>query len=258
MRQELCYLEPFYHTVLGTAARTMVSRRLETLWPHLEGAEILGCGYTRPFLDRYENDARRIVYGYLGGQGTLPAQKKRGNISVQIVDGQMPFMPAIFDHVLLVHALEETPDLPGFLAELWRVMKPEARIVVIVAHRGGLWARNEHTPFGAGRPFSHRQISSLLNSAGFTTLKRSGALYCPPLARLCSPKLSLAIEKFGETVWPGFSGLILVEAVKRLYAGQEQKKRARIKRPRFAGSGAVGIPGKVIPSHEMRKEQTRR
>jgi SAM-dependent methyltransferase len=250
LRQSVDKLEQFYTSKKGIATKTMVLRRLHTLWPHLEGHDVLGFGYSLPFLSEYEKRAHSIVYAQPGGQGITCHKTRRGNASVVVPDPYLPFPPGHFDRVLIAHGFEESADFQTLLSELWRVMKPEGRIVVVAAARAGLWSRNDKTPFGAGRPFSRRQLSNALKREQFVPLVRSGALYSPPLDIACGPKMSRVFEKFGETVWPGFSGLVLVEAVKRLYAGHDGKARKRVLRPAFAGSGALGAPGKVMKQNK--------
>ena len=248
MRTSVTSLEQFYATGRGLAAQSMVNRRLHSLWPHLEGHDVLGFGYGLPYLAEYEKGAHSVIHAMPNGQGAVAHRSRRGNNTVIVPEPLLPFPPATFDRALVVHGLEETPDLGTLLSELWRVMKPEGRIVVIAAARAGLWSRSDKTPFGAGRPFSRGQLSNALKTAQFVPLVRSGALYSPPLKIFCGPRMTNTVEKFGETVWPGFSGLVLVEAVKRLYAGHERRAHKKLIRPSFAGGGALGVPGKVVNS----------
>ncbi len=247
LRQDIDMLEKFYGSKLGLTAQSMVLRRLHAVWPHLEGCDVLGYGYDLPYLGSYKKGAHRIIHAMPGGQGAALQKSKRGNTSLLVEEAKLPFMPGVFDRVLVVHGLEETPDLTALFAELWRVMKPQGRIVIIAANRAGLWARSDKTPFGAGRPFSRTQLSKALKRAGFVTMVRSGALYSPPLKAMCGKRMSAAVETFGETVWPGFSGLVLVEAVKRLYAGHDSRERTKILRPRFVSplGAQMGTKGKI-------------
>jgi SAM-dependent methyltransferase len=205
---------------------------------------VLGYGYSKPFLSGYQANTHRTIYALPALQGAQAIASQRGNASVQIQDHQLPFMPGVFDRVLVAHGLEETPRLNASLRELWRVMKPEGRIVIIAANRSGLWARSDKTPFGAGRPFSRTQLSRCLKTAGFEPLVRAGALYAPPIDFLCSKTMGRMFETFGETVWPGFSGLVLVEAVKRMYVGDDARQKKKILRPNFKGAGVLGTAGK--------------
>lgn len=239
MRQNVIHLERFYASRLGQAAQAMAMRRLITLWPNLSGKDILGYGYTHPFLRPHVDSAKHIALAMPGGQGAIAQRSKRGFISCLTEDDSLPFSDAEFDNVLLAHAVEEAENLQSFLAEMWRVTKPEGRIIIIASNRGGLWARSDKSPFGAGRPFSRTQLRGLLRTAGFEPTFWAGALYAPPVKFLTGNTLLPIFERFGETVWPGFSGLVLVEAVKRLYAEPSGREAQKASRPVF-GSAPIG------------------
>ena len=240
MRQGIEELERFYAGTLGCAARDMAVRRLHALWPQMDGLDVLSYGYGIPYLKAYEGKAHRLIYAMPRAQGVARYQARRGNSTLVVGGCECPFPPSTFDRVLITHGLEETPNLPALLSQMWRVMKPEGRIVIITANRAGLWARSDKTPFGAGRPFSRRQLSNVLRQEKFTPLVRAGALYSPPLKALCVGRRAKIFETFGETVWPEFSGLVLVEAVKRLYARRGRAQKAGHRTPKFSGAGALG------------------
>lgn len=233
MHETVTRLEAFYASPLGQAAKDMAARRLSSLWPDLSGKNILGFGYSLPYLKPYEQGANRLIMAMPEEQGALAHENARGVTACLVMEDALPFSDASFDNVLCVHSVEETRDLPALLRELWRVTRPEGRITIIAANRAGLWARSERTPFGAGRPFSRTQLRKALTEAGFAPIVWSGALYVPPVTPLCRPKITLATERFGETVWPSFSGLVLVEALKRLYIDPYDTPPGFVQRPSF-------------------------
>ncbi|WP_147405874.1 class I SAM-dependent methyltransferase [Litorimonas taeanensis] len=216
----------------------MVSRRLSTLWPDLSGRNVLGFGFCGPYLEPYQASANRIVLAMPSGQGALAHKGKRGVITCLTEENLLPFANNTFDTVLCVHGVEETPNLRDLMSELWRVCRPEGHVVIIASNRGGLWARSDRSPFGAGRPFSRSQMRSAMREVGFHPTIWSGALYAPPLKSFAKSGILRGSERFGETVWPGFSGLILVEGIKRLYIEPHQGEKAKslVAIPRFGGS----------------------
>ena len=243
MRQTVITLEKFYASSLGQAALDMAMRRLKALWPDLSGRDVLGFGYCGPYLNNYMRTANRVVLAMPGGQGAVASTSSRGIIACLTEEYSLPFSDARFDYVLCVHGAEEAPDLPVLLRELWRVTRPEGRIVVIASNRSGMWARSDQSPFGAGRPFSRTQLRGALNDAGFVPSVWSGALYVPPIRKLINPELTRGCERFGETVWPKFSGLVLVEAVKRLYAEPKGHAKKLVMRPNFNAKPIVNRSG---------------
>ena len=235
MRETADRLEAFYAGSLGRCARDMALRRLFTLWPDLAGENALGFGYCDPYLSAYRRSANRVVLVSPASQGAVAHRSSRGVMGCVADETLLPFSDHSFSRVLCVHAVEEADDLPGMLRELWRVTEPEGRIVVIAAGRSGLWARADSLPFGAGRPFSRKQLRDQLTRAGFQPTVGAGALYGPPIARLSGPKASYYFERTGETVWPRLAGLVLVEAIKRLYIEPTPVERARVRSPIFGG-----------------------
>ncbi|GHA98376.1 methyltransferase [Algimonas arctica] len=236
MRESAERLESFYATPLGRMACDMALRRLRTLWPDLAGNNALGFGYTAPYLESYRKSANRIVLTNPSGQGAIAHRSSRGVMDCLADETLLPFSDATFDRVLCVHAVEEADDLPGLLRELWRVTQPEGRIVVIAAGRSGLWAQRDSLPFGAGRPFSRNQLRAQLITAGFSPTVGAGALYGPPVTRLSGPKIASGFERFGETICPGLAGLVMVEAIRRLYVEPDRLETAKVRAPLFGST----------------------
>ena len=164
MRETATQLEQFYASPLGGAARDMAARRLASLWPDLAGQNVLGYGYTWPYLARYEPETNRMILAMPEAQGAIAHEGKRG-ISTVLTQGQaLPFSDSSFDRILAIHAIEEEETTAATLAELHRVLAPEGRIVIICANRSGMWARADSLPFGAGRPYSRRQLKAALRA----------------------------------------------------------------------------------------------
>ena len=250
MRQTVITLEKFYASALGGTARDMAARRLASLWPDLSGRDVLGFGYCEPYLKPYMKAANRVVLAMPGGQGAVAQSGQRGIIACLTEEDLLPFSDARFDNVLCVHGVEETPNLSALLQELWRVTRPEGRIVIIASNRSGMWARSDKSPFGAGRPFSRTQLRGALNAVGFVPTVWSGALYAPPVRKLTGAGFTRSCERFGETVWPGFSGLVLVEAIKRLYAEPKGTAKKLVMRPSFGSAPIANRSASKRDQHE--------
>ncbi len=223
MRVDVFALQRFYASRLGEAAQRAASRRLRALWPQVAGLDVLGLGYPAPYLDWAALTARRCVIAMSAEQGVeaWPAEGRRHSVLTD--EARLPFMDAVFDRVLVVHGLEEARAPHAMLRELWRVMAPEGRLVVIAANRWSLWAQVGATPFGHGRPYSRSQLASLLGDAMFEPVVSARALYAPPFEDFA--KAADAFERVGEVAWPPLGGLVLMEAVKRLYASTARSER---------------------------------
>jgi SAM-dependent methyltransferase len=224
MRRDVLQLRQFYATPLGRAARAVVTRKLIEAWGDAHGQDVLGLGYATPYLDVFRRKARRAVAAMPAAQG-VERWPARGRTLVCLSDeAALPFVNALFDRVLLIHALEESDDPLKLMREAWRVLAPAGRLIVVAASRRGFWSDAELTPFGHGRPFTRLQLESLVREAGLEPVAWSRALFGPPFQWAAGWTESL--EPVGARLWPALSGLILLEAVKQTFAVKPKGRRA--------------------------------
>ena len=219
MRVDVLALQSFYASPLGQTAQAMAGRRMIDAWGDCKGLDVLGFGYATPFLTPWLPSARRVTALMPATQGVERWPSCGPNLACIGDEDRMPFTEAIFDRILCVHALEEAENPRLLLRELWRLLAPEGRLMIAVANRGGIWARAESTPFGQGRPYSRSQLAGLLSDSMFQPVAWSRALEGPPLSwKMATGGAAETWEGIGERAWPALGGVILVEAVKRLYA----------------------------------------
>ncbi len=210
----------------------MGARKVLETWGDAHGLDVLGLGYATPFLGGISHSARRVVAAMPAQQGVEVWPTEGANRAVLTGEDSLPFRNALFDRILAVHALEESPDPLALLREVWRVLAPTGRVVVVVAARNGMWANSESTPFGHGRPYSRGQLAELLREAELEPSGWTRALYVPPLSWLA--RSAEGFEQAGSRLWPGFSGLVLMEAVKQTFAVKPRAIRVRAPLPRPA------------------------
>jgi len=145
----------------------------------------------------------------------------------------------MFDRILVIHGIEDADSPDRLLRELWRVAAPEARILLVAANRSGFWAHADSTPFGHGRPYTRQQLNTLLENALFQPMAWARALYAPPLSWKFITSTAQSWEKTGEIGWKAFGGVLMVEAVKRLYIDPKQPNAQKVGIKKRAASGAV-------------------
>ncbi|MEL6956697.1 MAG: methyltransferase domain-containing protein [Pseudomonadota bacterium] len=218
MRQDSVSIERFYASPLGEAAAWALSSRVGDLWQSTDNLSVLGLGYPMPLLAPFATQAAAApaVLPEAAGHVRWDANG-RGNATLVSPEARLPFSDSTFDRALLLHALEEAENPRALCREVWRVMAPEGRIVVATANRAGIWARAERTPFGHGRPWTLRQLSSLLSDCAFQITASTHALYMPPIPLSLVTAGVQGWERAGRWIAPGLGGVVLVEAVKRIY-----------------------------------------
>ena len=211
--KELC---GFYASVQGAAVRWAIGHRLETLWPRTRGLRFLGVGYPQPYLAPFLIDAERVLVfmpSFLGVVAWPPTRP----LSVSGEETALPFGDAFFDRILVVHCLEGTENVRLLLRQLWRVLVPEGRIVVVVPNRVSLWSLSQASPFAGTRSFRRNELDALLRETLFEPLCWERALCLPPAKGGRSQRLSHRWETIGRGLWPGLAGVHIVEAKKTLY-----------------------------------------
>ena len=235
-------LRDFYGSPLGLAAARSIGMALSTLWRSISEERLVGLGYTAPYLDRFAADAERALALMPAAQGAECWPEGVGCRTALVGLEELPLGDASIDRILMIHALEFAESPEAMLAEAWRVLAPGGRIVIVVPHRRGVWARFEHTPFGSGRPWSKGQLTRLVKAQLFTPTAFAQALLFPPFQRRSGVGLAGMLERLGQDLWPLFAGVVIIEATKQLYRGvpvtSMAKERRRIARPVMVPAGA--------------------
>ncbi len=237
MYDDAANLRDFYASPLGQLARRIIARRIRDRWNNVAGMDVIGLGYASPYLRIFNGEARITAALMPQAQGVVQWPREGPYRSGLVPETQLPLRDMSAECVLVVHGLEHVEARQAYLREIWRVLMPQGRVILVVPNRRGAWARLETTPFGHGRPYSVGQIESALRDALLEPVGVTPCLFAPPLRAKALPSAALAWERFGSRLWPAFSGVIIVEAIKRVYAGI----RVKAKKPAFAPIPA--LPG---------------
>ena len=235
MRTDILDLHAFYERPLGRTARDCLIGHLALRWGDTARLRVAGFGYAAPYLARFET-AERVVALAPGAQGVMRWPAAAGNRATLVEDERWPLPDASIDRLMIIHGLEEAGDPRRLMREAWRVLTDDGRLVVIVAHRRGLWSIVETTPFAHGRPYLRRQLFSLLADSLFRTLEWTGALYFPPIDSRALLRAASAWERAGARLWPFLGGVLMIEAAKDLMApvALAAGKPVRAARPHYA------------------------
>lgn len=227
MSLDVVDLRNFYSQPLGTVARRFVSLGIRARWADTAGQRVLGIGYPTPYLGLFREEAERCLAFMPAAQGVIQWPSARPALAALVEECDWPLPGLSVDRVLLAHALEMTDDGPSLLREVWRVLAPGGRLLLIIPNRRGLWARMDTTPFGHGRPYSRSQILHLLRESSFTPTSWAEALYMPPIGRAWLIRSAVAWERVGRTLSLPFAGVHIVEAMKQVYRAIPVRREKR-------------------------------
>ncbi len=220
-------LQAFYGSRLGQIAAGAVKPRLAAAWESVTGLDVLGLGFPLPFLEPFAKQARRCVVVMPEDLGAIAWCTERGAATALSAQARLPLLDNVFDRVLVAHGLEECEVPQRFLREIWRVMAPEGRLIVLVPNRAGLWARSEAQPFGHGRPYSRGQLAELLRDAAFEPLASARALFALPWSWPPALAMAKTLEDLGASLALPLGGVLLMEAIKRQHIAPAQTQRGR-------------------------------
>ncbi len=218
-------LKEFYASPLGHTARRLIAHRIRTRWKNIGGATILGLGHAVPYLEAWRDSAERVIGFMPARQGVMHWPAGKSSATALVDEADLPLEDASVDLALVVHGLELSDHIPDLLRELWRVLSPQGRALFVVPNRRGMWARFDSTPFGHGRPFSRLQLQQILRDAQFAPSAWAHALFVPPIRRGFIQRSAPAFERAGLWLSPGFSGVIIVEAIKQVYAVSASRRQ---------------------------------
>jgi SAM-dependent methyltransferase len=220
-------LRDFYDSPLGQVARRLLRRRIRQIWPNVQAQRVLGVGFATPYLRLFRDQAERVVAVMPASQGVLPWPSDGAGLVALAEDDTLPFPDCSFDRIVLVHSLENTESARLMMRDVWRVLTDSGRVLVITPNRQGLWARLERSPFASGQPYSAHQLSAVLRDTMFTPLATYRALFYPPTSSRMLRSWAVAIEELGNRWFSSFSGVVLVEAAKQIYAAPMPTKKVR-------------------------------
>ena len=233
MFTDIVHLRDFYQSPLGHRAKRIIDARVTDMWPDMRGERVLVLGYGVPLLRTLSHKAAALYAFMPAAQGVSYWPREGPNIAALVDIDNLPLPDASIDRVIALHALEGLAEPNALLSEVWRVMKSGGRFLTIIPNRRGLWAHSDRTPFGHGQPYSPFQIKDALHQQGFLVERVRYGLYAPPTASRPVLRLADRIEKAAAWLFPGFGGLLFVEASKQLYAprGASSARRHRLVLP---------------------------
>ena len=258
MPLDVTELRSFYASPLGAVARRVLEGLVTARWGNLVGQSVLGLGYATPFLETARAEAMRAMAFFPATLGAVGWPHDGASCASLVEPDLLPLPDDSIDRALVIHCLEaaEAPRLA--LEEIWRVLAPQGRMILIVPSRRGIWARVDGTPFGQGQPFSRAQLRGMLRDTLFSPLYEDEALYMPPLARRAIMRFSGAFERVGRALALPGAGVFVVEATKQLHRPVPARRGLELSRARILRPKLLPAPGTRVTSAAAETPPARR
>ena len=207
----------FYNSSIGNLLAHHIEFKLKKYCFLYENQNI-GCfGYPLPYLDFLKNKNFSVSYCYSMRMGVSHENTLKTN-KILIDEDRIPFQDSIFDHIFLIHYLENTYNMKLSLREIWRTLAPEGKLYLIIPNKKSSWYLSDQSPFSSGSGFSKKQIVDLLNDSFFEIQLIDRLVYFPNKNFFFIKKYKNLIEKFGSFIFKYFNGVYLCIVKKKIYA----------------------------------------
>lgn len=216
----------FYKSPLGRLTRHYIREQVSALAGDVTGLRILGLGFATPYLRGALKGAERVLAFMPARQGASAWPREGPSHTVLCDPLEMPLTDAAVDLVVIVHGFEHVVDAEEFMRELWRVCAPNARLVIAVPKRRGLWAGIDNTPLGFGHPYSRGQMDALLRGHSFTPEAWRDCIYFPPFRSGPVLRSARLLERTGRLFGPTLSSVMCVRAKKEQFPAIARRKPA--------------------------------
>lgn len=232
----------FYATALGRQVRHAITRRIESFWPDLAGDTLIGLGYSVPYLKPYLRQKNgEIISFMMAEQGAVYWPRNRENLCSLVDAEHLPLRDAQINRVLVAHALEYSEYPLEVLQEIWRVLTPGGRAILMVPNRKSWWSHSEKSVFSHGYPYRIGQLRNLVDEVGFTEVQTAGALYFPPLEWKLLYRMMPLLEYASNLLRAHLGGVIIMHVEKQLYASAKEAKKPALLKGVYAPSGKPAL-----------------
>jgi len=211
----------FYSHPLGRVTQGVLAAKLKAPLAVPADQLVLGLGYASPYLTGHER-----ALSFMMARAGVVHWPDTGKVRSALVDElDLPLGDNVVDVAFLIHALEFAESAEELMEEIWRVLSPQGRLVLVVPNRRGFWSVSDRSPFGQGQPFSGQQLTALLKQAQFSLKRIDYGLVSPPWA---APGLVKTMEPLSRTGLGRMGGVIVIEAVKQIHAYSTGKHVRRV------------------------------
>ncbi len=209
--------QKFYNSSIGKLLASHIQGIIKK-YCYLYDNQNIGCfGYCHPYLNFLKEFNLTTSYCYSKRMG-ISDDNIIKNKKILIDEEKIPFQDSYFDHVFLIHYLENNHNTKLSLREIWRSLAPEGKLYIIIPNKKSSWFLSDRSPFSSGNGFSKKQISELLDESFFDIQNIERLVYFPNTNIKFINYNNNLIEKFGSILFKYFNGVYFCVVKKRIYA----------------------------------------
>ncbi len=203
-------LKSFYETPLGKFTCRKLRAKITSFWPEMASEKILGFGFAQPYLPlfSYGNNIIALMPQNLG-----PVKIEDACAAVITDPTKLPLNNEFFDRAIIIHGIEHVKIPENLIEEIWRVLKPDGKLLLIAPNESGVWLRS-NSPFHKTKAYSRHKLNEYLYFNKFFIKRTRCALFFIPTRYKTLNQIG---EFIGSVFLRHFSGIIIIEAEKRIF-----------------------------------------
>jgi SAM-dependent methyltransferase len=168
---------------------------------------------------------------------------------------ELPFLPDSIDLIITPHILEFSVDPKKILSEIYHILIPEGRVIIIGFNPFSLWGlthlfKSDNKIPWAGKFISISRLKHWLSKIGFTVLEYTTFFFRPAI--LDSEKLhkTLFMEGIGQVLWPYCGAIYILVAKKSVITLTPIKEKRRLIREHVPVTSTYAKPTTRIKHEE--------
>lgn len=148
-----------------------------------------------------------------------PSENQQQSLIAELIS--LPFVPDSIDMIIMPHVLEFVAEPAHILEQVWTSLMPNGYVLIISFNPYSLWGiyrklkQDKKIPY-QGNYFSSRQITSMLNSAGFHIDEVISCSFTLPTTNEKSIQTHNRWLAFAQLAWPSSGNVNIILARKTL------------------------------------------
>jgi len=209
--------QKYYETTIGKSLSDHIENKLKK-YCYLYDHQKIGCfGFSHPYTKFVSKNNLDINYCNTKKMGL---SKVSGLLNKQILidEEHLPFQDSFFDHVFLIHYLENTLNLKTTIREIWRTLAPEGKCYVIIPNKNSSWSMSANSPFSSGLSFTKRNVENLFKESFFDIQFIERLVYFPNYNSNFIKNNKFFFDKIGSVFFRYLNAVHLYKKKKRVYA----------------------------------------
>ena len=103
---DITELQDFYKNPLGRMTSRVIGQHIREIWPDVNGMNLLGLGFSTPYLNVFLHEASNIIAAMPASQGAIHWPNEGAGQTIITDEAELPIEDISIDRVILIHSVE--------------------------------------------------------------------------------------------------------------------------------------------------------